>query len=74
MGITEELHELRDRGLSAVAATDDLASLDAVRVEFLGKKGSLTAILRGLGALSARGAARRRQGVQRSSAVARIGV
>ena len=53
MGITEELHELRDRGLAAVAATDNLASLEAVRVEFLGKKGSLTAILRGLGALSA---------------------
>jgi phenylalanyl-tRNA synthetase alpha chain len=53
MGITEELHDLRDRGLMAVAATDDLDSLDAVRVEFLGKKGSLTVILRGLGGLSA---------------------
>jgi phenylalanyl-tRNA synthetase alpha chain len=53
MGITEELHDLRDRGLSAVAGADDLASLDAVRVELLGKKGSLTAILRGLGTLSA---------------------
>ena len=52
MGITEDLHELRDRGIAAVAATDDLAALDGVRVEFLGKKGSLTSILRGLGALS----------------------
>ena len=52
MGITQELHDLRDQGISAVAATDDLAGLDAVRVEYLGKKGSLTAILRGLGALS----------------------
>jgi len=51
MGIAEDLHELRDRGISAVEAASDLAALDAVRVEYLGKKGSLTSVLRGLGSL-----------------------
>lgn len=52
MGITKELVGLRDKGLAAVAAAVDLEALDAARVELLGKKGSLTAVLRGLGALT----------------------
>jgi len=51
MSITEQLESLRDDGLAAIAAADSLPLLDAVRVEYLGKKGSLTGILRGLGAL-----------------------
>jgi phenylalanyl-tRNA synthetase alpha chain len=53
MGVVEELHEQRDRGLAEIAGTLDLAALDAVRVAYLGKKGSLTGVLRGLGSLSA---------------------
>ncbi len=53
MSITDQLVSLRDDGLSAIAAATDLAALDAVRVEYLGKKGSLTGILRGLGTLPA---------------------
>ncbi len=53
MSITDQLVSLRDEGLAAIVAADDLATLDAVRIEYLGKKGSLTGILRGLGALSA---------------------
>ena len=60
MALIEELQRLRDAGIAAIAAVGDLAALDAVRVEYLGKKGSLTGILRGLGALSRRGASRRR--------------
>ena len=52
MSITDQLELLRGNGLAAVESAADLASLDAVRVAFLGKKGSLTSILRGLGALS----------------------
>ena len=52
MSITDELELLRGNGLAAVESATDLASLDAVRVALLGKKGSLTGILRGLGALS----------------------
>ncbi|HET6350973.1 MAG TPA: phenylalanine--tRNA ligase subunit alpha [Coriobacteriia bacterium] len=53
MGVLEELMRTRDEALAQIAAAADLATLDAVRVAFLGKKGSLTAVLRGLGSLSA---------------------
>ncbi|MGV8083082.1 MAG: phenylalanine--tRNA ligase subunit alpha [Coriobacteriia bacterium] len=53
MGIAEELNGLRDRALAAIEAAADLDALDAVRIDVLGKKGSLTAVLRGLGSLSA---------------------
>ena len=53
MGIAEELSALRDEALVAVTAADDLESLEEVRIAYLGKKGSLTAVLRGLGGLSA---------------------
>jgi phenylalanyl-tRNA synthetase alpha chain len=52
MALTDELARLRDEGLEAVSAAEDLTSLEAVRVALLGKKGSLTAALRGLGSLS----------------------
>ncbi|MBA4370708.1 MAG: phenylalanine--tRNA ligase subunit alpha [Coriobacteriaceae bacterium] len=53
MGIIEDLEALRAEGLAAVGAAGDLPALGAARVAYLGKKGSLTGILRGLGALSA---------------------
>ncbi len=53
MGVADELHDQRELGLKSIADAGDLAALDAVRVAILGKKGSLTAVLRGLGALSA---------------------
>ncbi len=52
MGVVEELLEQRDEALVAVAAAKDLTALDAVRVAVLGKKGSLTSVLRGLGSLA----------------------
>jgi phenylalanyl-tRNA synthetase alpha chain len=51
--LIDELRGLRETGSAEIAAADDLAGLDAVRVAYLGKKGSLTAVLRGLGALPA---------------------
>lgn len=51
MSITEQLVSLRDEGLAAIAGAGNLAALDSVRVEYLGKKGSLTSVLRGLGTL-----------------------
>jgi len=53
MSITDQLVSLRDEGLAAIAGASDLATLDVVRVTYLGKKGSLTGILRGLGGLAA---------------------
>ena len=48
-----DLAELIERALKSIAASDDLAALDAVRVAFLGKKGELTAQLKQLGSLPA---------------------
>ena len=52
MTITDDLRALEAEALAAVGAADTLVGLDEVRVGYLGKKGSLTAVLRGLGALS----------------------
>ncbi len=51
MSITDQLSSLRDDGLAAISGAEDLAALDGVRVAYLGRQGSLTAILRGLGSL-----------------------
>ena len=48
-----ELAELRQAALTEIAATRTPGELDAVRVRYLGRKGSLNAILRGLGQLAA---------------------
>jgi len=53
MGVAEELIAQRDEALAAIAAAPDVPALEAVRVGYLGKKGSLTGVLRGLGSLSA---------------------
>ena len=51
--LTAELEALRVDALSAVAAAPDVAAVDALEVDVLGKKGRLTAVLRGIGALPA---------------------
>ncbi len=48
-----ELAALRQAALADVASSPTEAELEAVRVRYLGRKGSLNAILRGLGTLSA---------------------
>ena len=47
-----ELKQITDDLLATVAAAGDLKALEALRVEALGKKGALTGLLKGLGALS----------------------
>lgn len=49
----ENLAALTEEALKLVAEAQDLAALDHVRVEYLGKKGQITALLKSLGALSA---------------------
>jgi phenylalanyl-tRNA synthetase, alpha subunit len=49
----ENLETLLAQGKQAVAETDTLAALDEIRVQYLGKKGELTQLLKGLGKLSA---------------------
>jgi len=49
----ENLQALKQQALELVEQAQDLASLDQLRVNYLGKKGELTALLKGLGKLSA---------------------
>jgi phenylalanyl-tRNA synthetase alpha chain len=49
--LTADLDALRERATGAASAAPDTATLDALELEVLGKKGELTAILRGIGAL-----------------------
>ena len=51
--LTSDLEALRAKATAAAAAAPDTAALDGLVVEVLGKKGELTAILRGIGALPA---------------------
>ena len=48
-----ELEEIANQAQASIAAASELSSLDALRVEYLGKKGVLTGLLKGLGSLSA---------------------
>jgi len=48
---TEELDRLRAAALTELAASQDLAAVDQVRIRYLGKSGLLTAQLKQLGAL-----------------------
>ncbi|MCH5324776.1 MAG: phenylalanine--tRNA ligase subunit alpha [Eubacterium sp.] len=49
----EQLQNIQQQALTAIAACNDLKELDALRVKYLGKKGELTAILKSMGSLSA---------------------
>jgi phenylalanyl-tRNA synthetase alpha chain len=51
--LTSDLDALRARAVAAAASAPDTTALDAIELEVLGKKGELTAILRGIGALPA---------------------
>ena len=47
------LQDILNQAETAVAAAEDSAALDMVRVQYLGKKGELTGLLKGLGKLPA---------------------
>ena len=48
----EQLKELQELALNAISAASTSAELEEIRVKYLGKKGELTTILRGMGGLS----------------------
>lgn len=48
----ENLQALTQQALSAVAAATDTQALDQVRVQFLGKKGEISALMKNLGAVA----------------------
>ena len=47
----ETLKRIKEEALARIA--DDNCDLEALRIQYLGKKGELTAVLRGMGQLSA---------------------
>ena len=49
----EQLEAIRKAALEAIAGTQERSELDAVRVQYLGKKGELTGVLKMMGKLSA---------------------
>lgn len=49
----DNLEELVVKATAQVAEATDEAALDSIRVEYLGKKGYFTELMKGLGALSA---------------------
>ena len=51
--LTANLHALRDEAVSVAGAAESVAELDERELEYLGKKGRLTVVLRGIGALAA---------------------
>ena len=51
--LTRDLETLRDDALTSIAAAPDVPSLEALELDVLGKKGRLTTVLRGIGALPA---------------------
>ena len=51
--LTRDLEALRDEALASIEAAADVAALEAIELDVLGRKGRLTAILRGIGGLPA---------------------
>ncbi|MBR5390481.1 MAG: phenylalanine--tRNA ligase subunit alpha [Clostridia bacterium] len=49
----EKLQQILDQALCEIGSAEEKEALEAARVRYLGKKGELTAILRGMGQLSA---------------------
>ncbi len=49
----EKIQEIKQTVEESLTAADNLEALEAIRIKYLGKKGELTAVLKGMGALSA---------------------
>ena len=53
MSLQEQLEALKSQTLAKIDAADELSTVEAIRVETLGKKGPITEVLRGMRDLSA---------------------
>ena len=49
----EQIENMKQKAMEQIAKSENAQALNDVRVQYLGKKGELTAVLRGMGALSA---------------------
>jgi phenylalanyl-tRNA synthetase alpha chain len=71
--LTTDLEALAEETASALATAPDVASVDAIELDVLGKKGRLTGVLRGIGALPADDRPwRHRGGARRTTRRARV--
>jgi phenylalanyl-tRNA synthetase alpha chain len=52
-GMKQQLEDIRENAQSEIAKANSTQELEAMKVKYLGKKGELTAVLRGMGVLSA---------------------
>ena len=48
----EKLEQIKNKAEEALAHAADIDALEKIRITYLGKKGELTAVLKGMGALS----------------------
>lgn len=48
----EQINKIKENSIQEINTAEDLKQLNNIRVKYLGKKGELTAVLRGMGALS----------------------
>lgn len=48
MSLRDQLTEIKEKGLADIEQTEDLTALNEIRVHLLGKKGPITAALRGI--------------------------
>ena len=51
--LSADLRGLQERALKEISSAADPSALEALQIQYLGKKGDLTAVLRGIGALPA---------------------
>ena len=51
--LTRDLEAIAEETVAALAAASDVAAVEALELDVLGKKGRLTGVLRGIGALPA---------------------
>lgn len=52
MSLQDQLEQLRVQGLDELKSAEDSKSVNEIRIKYLGKKGSITAVLRGMRELS----------------------
>ena len=62
----DDITGLREKYLTAIDAAADEAALEEVRLAALGKKGEVSALMRGLGAMPPEAAPDRRPGAERA--------
>ena len=72
--LVAELEAVRTQALGELQAMSDLTDLDAWRIQYLGRRGALTQVMRGIGQLTPGAAPRGGAGLQRCQKRAGSGI